>query len=260
MNWYEAIYIRKSVRRYSKKAVAPALLEHIENCAEKLNFLRDKACCSVKIYSAKEAQNKIKGFFLVNAPYYMVVFAKKTPESLIEAGCYAERLVLYMTTKGLGTCYQGVCQLNAEEVPANMQTAIVIAFGYAEGKMVRDERQAKRYPLSKICHFQENAGEEIRNMLKAARMAPSAMNRQPWRFMVWSDRIDLYIHKDGFMQKIAPNCQLVDVGIALCHLLEAADEQWISVSLEYDAAKQAYARKQRGKELYYVITVKKQEN
>lgn len=243
MNWYEAIYIRKSVRHYSRKTLSPALLEHIENCAKKLQFLKEEDACSIKIYSAKEMKAKSKGIFRVNSPYYMAVFSRKTPEALLEAGCYAERLVLYMTTKGLGTCYQGASQLDAKEIPAGMRLAVIIAFGYAEGKLIRDERKAKRYPLSKVCHFQENPGEEIRSLLKAVRLAPSACNRQPWRLAVWTDRIEIAVQKDRLIDAFAQNLQLLDVGIALCHLLEAADEQWLSVELEFDIKKQIISGK-----------------
>lgn len=257
MNWYEAIYIRKSVRHYSKKAVSSMLLQHIENCAGKLSGWREEGCCSVRIYNAKEAQDKIKGLFRVHAPYYMAVFTRKTPAALIDAGFFAQRLVLYMTTKGLGTCYQGGCRLPASEVPKDMQLAVMVAFGYAEGDLVRDSYQAKRYPLSRICHFRENAGEEIRTMLKAARLAPSAMNRQPWRFVAWSDRIEVYLHRDGFMKTILASSQLVDIGIVLCHLLEAADEEWFPLELIREEDKAEDSQRKRCGRTHYIVTLRK---
>lgn len=257
MNWYEAIYIRKSVRRYSKKAIPSVLLEHIENCAGKINCLKEDECCSVRIYNAKEAQRKIKGAFRVHAPYYLAVFTKKTQAALLDAGYLAERLVLYMTTKGLGTCYQGGSRLQVSEIPKGMQLAVIIAFGYAEGDLVRDAKKAKRYPLNKICRFRENAGEEIRTMLKAARLAPSAVNRQPWRFSVWSDRIEVYMRKDGFVQKISSSSQMVDMGIVLCHLLEAADEQWFSVEMVREESKAEEIKKKYGGRLRYIVTIQK---
>lgn len=259
MNWYEAIYIRKSVRHYSRKAVSATLLQHIENCAGKLNGLKEDGCCSVRIYNAKEAQDKVKGMFRVHAPYYMAIFTKKTPLGLIEAGFFAQQLVLYMTTKGLGTCYQGGCRLKSSDIPKEMQLAVIIAFGYAEGELVRDAHQAKRYPLNKICHFRENAGEEIRTMLKAARLAPSAMNRQPWRFVAWSDRIEVYLRKDTFMKTLSVSSQLVDMGIVLCHLLEAADEEWFPLELVREETKAEELQKRQDRKLRYIVTLRKKE-
>lgn len=259
MNWYEAIYIRKSVRRYSTKAVPAVLLKQIKNCAEKLNCLQEDSKCSVKIYSAKEAHHRIKGPFRVSAPYYMAVFTKKTSFSLIEAGCYAQRMVLYMTTKGLGTCYQGGCRLSKSEIPEGMQLAIIIAFGYAEKEMIRNKEHANRKPLNKLCHFRENAGEEVRVMLKTARLAPSAFNGQPWRFVVWSDRVDLYLHKDPVLKYFSVSSQLIDAGIVLCHLLEAADEQWFPVEVVRDEKLVEPAEKRREKQDSYIVTVRKTE-
>lgn len=237
MNRYEAIYIRKSVRRYSEKAIPADLLHQITNCSEKLPFLQEEGCCRIRIYSAKEAQKKIRGVFRVNAPYYMAVFTKKTEFALVEAGCYAERLVLYMTTKGLGTCYQGGCKLEKSQIPADMQLAIIVAFGYADGELTREAVRAKRQPLSKLCYFRENIGEDIRLMLKAARLAPSAMNHQPWRFLVKNDRLDLYLMEDSLFKNMFASRQLIDIGIALCHMLEAADEQWMSIEVLRDESK-----------------------
>ncbi|MDY4968646.1 MAG: nitroreductase family protein [Lachnospiraceae bacterium] len=257
MNWYEAIYIRKSVRRYSKKAVSPVLLKQIGNCAEKLHLLQADSRCSVKIYSAREAHHKIKGLFRVNAPYYMVVFTKKTSFGLVEAGCYAERLVLYMTTKGLGTCYQGCCRLSPEEIPEGMQQAIVIAFGYAEKSLVRSKEHVNRQPLNRLCQFRENAGEEIRSMLKAARLAPSAFNRQPWRFVVWADHIDLYLHKEPLLKHTVASMQLIDAGIVLCHLLEAADEQWYPVEIRRNEKAAEISGGKHSRQNLYIATIQK---
>lgn len=260
MNWYEAISIRKSVRRYSTKAVPSELIKQIKNCAEKLNCLQQDSVCSVQIYNAKEAHHKIKGPFRVNAPYYLAVFTKKTSFSMIEAGCYAQRLVLYMTTKGLGTCYQGGCRLSPSEIPEGMQLAVIVAFGYAERNLVRNAEHAKRQPLNRLCHFYENAGEDIRTMLKAARLAPSAFNRQPWRFAVWSDRIELYLHKDPVLKHFAVSNGLLDMGIVLCHLLEAADEQWLPVEVIRDEKRVESSGKRPDKADRYLVTIRKTES
>ncbi|MGN0294203.1 MAG: nitroreductase family protein [Lachnospiraceae bacterium] len=260
MNWYEAIYIRKSVRRYSRRAVPPVLLKQIKNCAEKLSLLQEDSGCSIRIYNAREAHRSIRGAFPVSAPYYMVVFTKKTAFSMIEAGCYAERLVLYMTTKGLGTCYQGGCRLSSSEIPEGMQQAIIIAFGYAEKSLVRRTERTNRRPLSKLCHFKENADEEIRSMLKAARLAPSAFNCQPWRFVVCSDRIDLYLHQNPVLKRFMGNGQLIDAGIVICHLLEAADEQWYPVEIKRDEKTAEAADRRRDRRNQYIITIRKTNN
>ena len=258
MNWYEAIYIRKSVRRYSKRAVPPVLLKQIRNCAEKVTLRQEDSKCTIRIYSAREAHQKIRGVFRVSAPYYMAVFTKKTAFSMVDAGCYAERLVLYMATKGLGTCYQGCCRLDPSEIPEGMQQAIIIAFGYAEKSLVRSTEHAKRQPLNKLCHFRENADEEIRSMLKAARLAPSSFNRQPWRFAVWSDHIELYVHRDPVLKHFFGAMQLIDAGIVLCHLLEAADEQWYPVEVKRNEKLAEAADRSRDRQNQYIATIQKQ--
>lgn len=231
MNQFEAIEIRKSVRRYSKNAVPKVLIDQILNCAGKIPAVFPEKTCEIRIYSALEAERKIKGAFRVKAPYYLAVFCGKSSTALIEAGCFAQRLVLYMTTKGLGTCYQGGSKLKAGEIPADKQLAAIIAFGYAEGQSFRDSRQIKRNPLNQMCSYHETVGEDMRTLLKTARLAPSAMNRQPWRFEVWQDRIAVYVVEDAILKNMLAAGQLFDIGIVLCHLLEAADELWMDVGI-----------------------------
>ena len=258
MNWYEAIFFRQSVRRFLKKPVDGMLIERIENCASKLSYLRSTTTMQVRIVDRAEAKKVFKGPFMVEAPSYLVVLTKVGERfGLLEAGVFAERLVLYMTTKGLGTCYQGGIKLKAEEIPEGMCCAIVIAFGYAERELTRDAKKAKRKPLSKLCYFAEEPDLAIRDMLKSARMAPSAINRQPWHFHVWKDRIDLYIHADNPFEKATANSYLIDMGIALCHIMQSADEQWKSIEVVRDAelAEQVKDKHTLAKELY-VISVK----
>lgn len=231
MNQYEAIEIRKSVRRYSEKTVPRVLIDQILNCADKIPTVFSEKTCEIRIYSALEAERKIKGKFRVKAPYYLAVFCGKSSAALVEAGCFAQRLVLYMTTKGLGTCYQGGSKLNEGEIPAGKQLATIIAFGYAEGQSFRDVKQIRRHPLNQLCSYREIVGEDMRILLKTARLAPSAMNRQPWRFEVWKDRIAIYVMEDSILKNMLVSGQLFDIGIVLCHILEAADELWLDVGI-----------------------------
>ena len=64
--------------------------------------------------------------------------------------------------------------------------------------------------------------------LEAVRLAPSAVNRQPWRAVVTENAVHFY--KKGKVPPTAStgDMQKIDLGIALCHFRLAAEEAGIS--------------------------------
>ena len=55
----------------------------------------------------------------------------------------------------------------------------------------------------------------IKTALEAARLAPSAVNRQPWRFILGDSSISVSLDKNRDTYKIA---RRLDCGIAMLHL------------------------------------------
>ena len=159
-----------------------------------------------------------------------------------------EQIVLYMTMKGLGTCYLGGSIVKKKRSDGKRQV-MVAAFGYPEGKLFRESSLAKRLPLNELCVFKEEAGETMKTVLKAARLAPSAFNSQPWRFIVYADRIYVFSRKDsGVLQgfrSLAPAAGLLrdfSVGIMLSHIMITAEELWLELetATEEQFAAKAY--------------------
>ncbi len=67
---------------------------------------------------------------------------------MMNAGYVLEPVLLYMTGKGLGTCYLGSTRIPGAE-PAVMKAAIAVAFGYPKSLLYRDPATAKRLPLKR---------------------------------------------------------------------------------------------------------------
>ena len=62
----------------------------------------------------------------------------------------------------------------------------------------------------------ENAGD-LRLPLELVRLAPSAVNGQPWRLVLCGDRVHFYEKRGRGMASAAWDIQKIDMGIALCH-------------------------------------------
>ena len=90
-----------------------------------------------------------------------------------------------------------------------MKFVIMLAFGYPKGDQLRhDLKDFKRKTLEQIA-------DQADHRLEPARLAPSAINSQPWYFTHEGDSIHVYCSKKG---------SRLDAGIALAHLYVANEE------------------------------------
>ena len=233
MNQYEAISYRKSVRKFETTPIAETLMKKIQRFIQELSPWSERCQWKMEMIdmtSQKGSAIAIKGFGLVQAPYYLVFYGEKGSEAKRNAGYMMEQMVLYLTTKGLGSCYQGGAKLQKEKRQDSLRPLLVMAFGYPMKRLLRDGAVAKRYPLKELCIFKEEVGEETKSILYAARLAPSAYNIQPWRFVVYKNKIHVFIRKKTWLERLGLSMQDVHIGIVLCHMQLAAEEQWLSVS------------------------------
>ena len=73
--------------------------------------------------------------------------------------------------------------------------------------------------------------------LEVARIAPSAMNNQPWCFTHANGKVHVYCIIQGFMKKWMSAMNRLDVGIALAHLKLNSD------SFKYEVEKNPAPKK-----------------
>ena len=69
-------------------------------------------------------------------------------------------------------------------------------------------------------------------MMQAARLAPSSFNSQPWRFMVYQNRIHVFVRKELIPMGCKKNLVWLNMGIMLCHISLAAEECWRDIDFE----------------------------
>ena len=82
-------------------------------------------------------------------------------------------------------------------------------------------------------HLTREKAGELEKAFEAVRLAPSAVNRQPWRVVLCGDAVHFYLKRSkGFMYDERLDMQMIDMGIALCHFDLAAKELGINVQFE----------------------------
>lgn len=231
MNLYEAIARRQSIRRYRWDEVPEKLRGQVLSYFDKTSRLNDRIQMEVEILDNTKKQALVHGLWKAEAPYYLVIYSETTEGFERNAGYVMEQLILYLTVKGLGSCYLGASRPR-QLVKNGKKFVMLAAFGYPEGKLYRESALAKRHSLNELCMFKEEAGEQLKTILKAARLAPSAMNLQPWRFIVYSDRIYVFMQKNKMPFPVSNAMRDFDIGIMLSHIMLAAEELWMELQTE----------------------------
>ena len=228
MNLYEAIGCRHSVRRYLEKEVPEVLLSQIRTYFDKTARLNDRISVDLEILEARKKKSEIRGIWKVEAPYYLALYSETEEGYERNAGYVLEQLSLYMMVKGLGSCYLGGSHPR-QMTKGSRRFVMLMAFGYPEGRLYRESPLAKRLPLSELCVFKEEAGEQMKTVLRAARLAPSAFNSQPWRFIVYADRLYVFAKKGGIPIGAGKQMRDFSIGIMLSHVMLAAEELWMEL-------------------------------
>ena len=251
MSMFEAIFNRRSVRKYMMKPLEEELLDKIHHMIENVSMLDDSCRVEFEIFENLGPKNQAKGLIKADAPYYLIVYCEDTPSAYRSAGYAAEQIVLYMTSKEIGTCFLGSGKVGPKEKDG-LKQFLIIAFGEADGVLYRDMEEAHRQPLANLCTYKDEPGEYLKKILKAARMAPSSINNQPWRFIVYSDRVYVFMKKEMFPQpKLLTNMRYFDMGIMLSHIMLAAEEFWMDMET---VTEEQYAKK-KYKNGEYVCTI-----
>jgi hypothetical protein len=153
-----------------------------------------------------------------------------------KVGYTGEGIILEATALGLSTCwvagfFRRETVASLLEVSERERVLAITPVGYAqrsesweEKLMSRFGRSHNRLPLSKLVRGLpgEKWPDWVNASLEAARLAPSAANRQPWGFEVQEDGITVFVRTGGPEFNVSKR---LDCGIAMLHLEVAAADR-----------------------------------
>ena len=150
----------------------------------------------------------------------------------MNAGFLMEQLSLYLETRGRGSCFVGMAKHRDKELEAKgFVQKIILAFGMPKDLNKFRDKEPKRMALDELCVYKEPPKAWVKEMLEAARLAPSSTNCQPWRFVVYENRIHVFSKKPlGERSMLNPFTEL-NFGIMLANVMVAAEEVWIDLDL-----------------------------
>lgn len=210
MDLITAMNERHSVRSYSDKPIendkAAALQALIDECNRDGNLHIQLVLNEPKAFDCLMAHyGKFSG-----VQNYVALIGKKTDGLQEKAGYYGEKIVLLAQTLGLNTCWVAMTYKKiktAFKVEKGEKLCCVIALGYGITQGVAH----KVKPLDEVCNSQiVPAPDWFTNGVKAALLAPTAMNQQKFHFTLNSENKVEATTKGGFYTKL-------DLGIAKYH-------------------------------------------
>jgi len=143
-----------------------------------------------------------------------------------------QQLSLYIESKGLGTCFLGSANPGRSlKKTMKYDYVISIAFGKSKDPVYREASEAKRLPEEELVVYKEEVSSDIHKLVEAARLAPSSFNNQPWRFVVYKNRIHVFTKKNPWFAKPMNKMKMIDMGVMMANLMIAAEELWIDVKV-----------------------------
>ncbi|MHB8085059.1 MAG: nitroreductase family protein [Dehalococcoidia bacterium] len=232
LSWYNAVPLRCSRRSYDK--TRPIEKDIKDKLHRSCNEFRPFAGCRVEFVSEPpdDIFSHALGFYgnIKNAPAFLAFIGDMSDDNVQEKiGYTGEGIVLEATSLGMGTCwvaltYRSKSALSMIKLSGREKLLAVSPVGHTPETRTLGENvfsafgaNRRRKPLAGMVsgldasHRPEWAAKAV----EAARLAPSATNRQPWSFHIQKDGITVSISGSGPQYNVSKR---LDCGIAMLHI------------------------------------------
>ncbi len=273
MNYKKLIEERKSVRDYKKNTVPKSIIDEILQFSEEADTLipgietellaKDKS----QVYLQLQENAGYKGV-MIDAPHYLILLSEKREYYLENAGYLGEKISLKSLDLGVNTCW--ITFSDSDKVKKRLflntdkEIVAVIALGYDAKKtrVVNADSIGDDYSKSKLKIVKNNIStrheitdlvyikkwgkvasyEELENRglldaLNYARLAPSTMNRQPWRFLLDQEKVILAIRKN---KSISNYEEKIDIGISMLYFESIVKQTLMNVDWKFEKTDKNY--------------------
>ena len=239
--WAAAVVVRHSTRTFDGRAIDPALLEQMERFAADLPGPETARMMVVRDVPSGVFTGFMGGYGrVIGAPSALVMIGAETDPTVQESlGYLGEAVILQATSLGLDTCWiagffdRDLAETIVELSPGE-RVLSVSPLGYGQPRPRAGERFLKRVvgahkrrPIEEIApkydekHWPAWAAEGVR----LARVAPSAVNRQPWSLSILteSEPVTRPLEVTGVLVSVVERgaeghiSRRLDCGIAMLH-------------------------------------------
>ena len=222
----ETIYRRNSFREFSKKPVdflegGIDLIESFE-----IQVLIDTVKVKVKVLGKDKIKNE-------RSDYCIAFYSEKKPLYLENIGFIGQQIDLELQSKGLGTCWWGMKKPKRKYRKLDgLECVITMTAGWPQtsGTRVYPDGFDRKAAAGIII------GDTIPDGLtEAVRVAPSAVNLQPWLIEKTDNRYNFFIRPPKtIMERIIGDMRHIDMGIDMAHMFVRAKANGLNVSIGFE--------------------------
>ena len=243
-NIKEIIRTRRSVRTYDSDPIATEDINKLTEYAEKLE---NPFGIGVEFRFLNAKEHNLSSPVIVGTESYVAAKVSRAPLYEVAYGYCFEKFCLYAWSLGIGTVmlagtlsrrtFEKAMDLGKDE-----EMPVASPIGYpAEKLSMREKLMRKavkadaRQPFGKLFYdrsfaksLTEESAEQFADALEMVRLAPSAVNKQPWRAVKCGDTVHFYRAKSmGVLSDGELDLQKIDMGIALAHFDLTLQEQGV---------------------------------
>lgn len=211
MTLYETIFARRSVRQYDETPLDDAALTGVQGHLDSLVQLPGQSARFEIV-----GREKLKGGV---APYAILAFAANNDAACVNIGYSLQGVDLWLQGSGIGSVWCGM----AVPLEKNPECRILLGFGPTSVPMRSGEQDFKRKAIKDISDT-DNA------IVRAARLAPSAVNFQPWFLTVADTQVEARVNVRGMGRVLPGKMWLFDIGIVLKHIEVALEHEGKAVT------------------------------
>lgn len=216
MNLIEAMNLRHSVRQYIDKPLEDDVISALRKEIDEIN---KESGMHIQLVT-----NESRAFDSFMAHYgkfsgvknYIALIGKKGSDLDEKCGYYGERLVLLAQQLGLNSCWVAMTYSkikSAYKIANGEKLCVVIALGY--GKTQGAAHKSK--PMEKVINVNGSVSQWFKNGVKAALLAPTAMNQQKFILSLNGNKVSAKAGR-AFYSK-------VDLGIVKYHFEVGAGKE-----------------------------------
>jgi nitroreductase len=199
MTLYDTIYARRSVRRYDEAALEAGELSELQDYLDGLRHFPGQAARFEVV-----GKDKLKGGI---APYAILAYSDDSDMALTNIGYTLQEVDLWLQGRGLGSVWCGM----AAPLEKREDYRILLGFGRTDVAPRAGEQDFDRKKITEISN-EDNA------VARAARLAPSAVNLQPWKLRFSDGRIRVEADVRGVSRLLPGRLWLYGFGIILKHI------------------------------------------
>jgi nitroreductase len=201
---YKTIFTRRSVRSFDRLPLGSEVLGVLQHFILTVNQL-DGADAQFEIVDSAEVTDK-------RAPHYVLAYCKATTAEFVNVGYALQKIDLYLQSMGFGTLWIG--QEKPKDATKQKDFCIMLGFGSTEVPMRRNPNDFKRLYVDEISN--KNCA-----IAHAARLAPSAMNSQPWMLDFHEEEhviVVNYVGRGEMKAALKKKESKIDLGIVTRHI------------------------------------------